>query len=108
MGETVSALMEKGVILPEKKPFAAEYKTMMHELGKKSLIGLGGVSFASPDYRAKQHLDFGIKSLHSFHGKMEFLYDDLRAWHQKKSTVIILAAAQPRPASLYGAQQSKH
>ncbi len=100
MGETVSALMEKGVVLPEKKPFAAEYKTVMHELGKKSLIGLGGVSFASPDYRAKQHLDFGIKSLHSFHGKMEFLYDDLRAWHQKKSTVIILAGGHSRAQHL--------
>lgn len=100
MGETVSALMEKGVILPEKKPYAAEYKTVIRELSKKSLIGLGGVSFSVTDYRAKQHLDFGIKSLHSFHGKMDFLYDDLRVWHSKKSTVVILAGGSSRAQHL--------
>ncbi len=100
MGETVSTLMGKGVLPPEQKPFAADYKDVIHSISKKSLIGLGGVSFASPDYRAKQHLDFGVKSLNSFHGKMEFLCDDLRAWHQKKATVIILAGGHSRAQHL--------
>ena len=100
MGETVAALMEKGVILPEKKPFAAEYKDVIHHISRKSLIGLGAVSFTSPDYRTKQNLDFGIKGLHSFHGKMDFLYDDLRAWHDKKATVVILAGGHSRAQNL--------
>ncbi len=100
MGETISSLMEKGVILPEKKPFFADYKELIKTLALRSMAGLAAVSFSCPDYRAKQNIDFASKSINSFHGKIDFLCDDLRVWHDKKASVIILAGGTSRAENL--------
>ncbi|MBE7027153.1 MAG: transcription-repair coupling factor [Ruminococcaceae bacterium] len=98
--ETIASLMEKGVILPEKKPFWIEYGEIINKLSQKRLVGLCAMSFSGIDYRAKQNIDFGIKSINSFHGKIDFLCDDIRMWHKKRASVVILAGGQTRAQNL--------
>lgn len=100
MSETTTSLMEKGVLAPEKKEFTLKYADAIDMLSKKSLIGLAAMSFASPDYRAKNNIDLSIKGLNSFHGKIEFLCDDLDVWHKKNASVVILAGGSSRAKNL--------
>lgn len=100
MGETISALMEKGVILPGKKQLYEKYTSLIARLSQMSMAGLAAVSFSSPDYRAVQNIDFASKSINSFHGKLDFLCDDLRSWHAKKAAVVILAGGTKRAENL--------
>ncbi len=100
MNETIASLMEKGIILPGKSQFFASYKDIIGNMAKKRLAGMCGVSFAGTGYRAKQNIDLGAKGMNSFHGKIDFLCDDLQMWHQKKATVVILAGGQSRAQNL--------
>ena len=100
MSETIASLMEKGVLVPEKKQFYVEYNEIMKTLSQKRLVGLAAMSFSCRDYRAKQNIDFAIKSINSFHGKIDFLCDDLKMWHDKKTAVVILAGGNSRAQNL--------
>lgn len=99
LGETVSTLMEKGIIAQKNTVFAADYHNMISNISGR-LMGMSTLSASCPDYRAKQSFSFAVKSLNSFHGKIEFLFDDLKNWQDKRATVVVLAGGKTRAENL--------
>ena len=100
MGETVSALMEKGIIAKGNDTFTADYHKLIRRMIEGKLVGMSTLSTACPDYRAKQNFSFAVKSLNSFHGKIEFLYEDLKMWHRRNATVVVLAGGKTRAQNI--------
>jgi len=100
MGETVSSLMEKGIIANGNDTFTADYHKLIRRISGGKLVGMSTLSTSCPDYRAKQNFSFAVKSLNSFHGKIEFLYEDLRMWYQRKATVVVLAGGKTRAQNI--------
>ena len=98
--ELVSELMEKGVIAPGNKEFSADYHAMIKRLSQGRLVGMSTLSASCPDYHPKLNLSLSVKSLNSFHGKLEFLVDDLKDWQSRHATVVILAGGSSRAEHL--------
>ncbi len=98
--EGIADLMERGVIFPGNKVFLRDYKEIFSSLSEKKLIGLSSIETNSTLVRFKESVSLKTQSLNSFHGKIDFLYDDLRDWKEKKITVVILAGGEGRCKNL--------
>lgn len=99
-GEGVTDLLERGVLYPSNKVFLKERRAMFSYLGASLLIGLSAVFYSGAQIKFKHSITMNVQSMNSFHGKIEFLYDDLRDWKQKKSTVVLLAGGSARCENL--------
>ncbi len=97
--ETLSELMEREVVLPKTKGLWAEYKTIVKQLLLHPAITMSSINASSAEFRAAASYNLLSRSMNSFHGKMDFLKEDLREYHQKKATVLLLAGASSRAES---------
>lgn len=103
-GEIVTELMEKG-ILDSKKENRKFYLTYLEAVGKmtrKKVISIDVLSHSRTDFLYKHLETFTTKTTISFHGKIDYLYEDLKVWQEKKSTVVILASTRGRGENLEG------
>lgn len=98
--EGVCDLLERGILFPTNKVFLRDYKALFSYMSSKRLVGMSSIQALSPQIKFAQNINMKVQSLNSFHGKIDFLYDDLRDWKQKKSTVVILAGGESRCESL--------
>ncbi len=105
--ERVADLKEKRVLGAYKDSYYASYAEKMNEMSKKRLIALDALSHASVGIKYKQLETFTTKTTVSFHGKIEYLYDDLRSWQEKGYTSVILCSSRGRGENLAGALKEK-
>lgn len=100
--EVVAELKEKGIIGAAKDSFYCSYHDKVHEMSVKKLISLDVLSHSSTDFKYKHLETFTTKTTVSFHGKIEYLYEDLRNWQSKNYTVVILCTSRGRGENLAG------
>ena len=100
--EVVAELKEKGIIGAAKDSFYCSYHDKVHEMSAKKLISLDVLSHSSTDFKYKHLETFTTKTTVSFHGKIEYLYEDLRNWQSKNYTVAILCTSRGRGENLAG------
>lgn len=100
LAETVSSLLEKGVMFGKLAAPVLNWNDAVRKMTKNCLTGLLSIGGSCPDYRAKEQFSFAAKTLNSFHGNLEFLYEDLRTWHKRHATVVILSGSKSRGISL--------
>jgi len=98
--ETMKTMLEKGLLIEESRGSLLSYHEIIKQACEKVLVGLSALSHSSPDYRAKKLISLTTKTLHSFHGKMEFLIEDLKAWREKKYRIVILSGTKNRGEKL--------
>ncbi|MDK2934748.1 MAG: hypothetical protein PWP27_2558 [Clostridiales bacterium] len=98
--ETVKAMIEKGLLFEQTSRLLMNYSDLIEQIPDKMLIGMSAFSHSSPHYRPKRLVNIVSKTLHSFHGKIEFLYDDLKAWKEKKYSIIVLSGTKNRGEKL--------
>jgi len=100
--EQINSMVEKGILadfFEYLKPYHETIKSCM----AKNLMGIGAISIRSPDFKAKMHFSIVAKGLTSFHGKMEFLLNDLEMYKNKKYAVVIAAGNRSRGEALRAA-----
>lgn len=102
-GEIITELMNKG-ILParSKKKFFLSYGEAIGEITGKKVVSIDVLSHTRTDFLYKRLETFTTKTTISFHGKIDYLYEDLKSWQEKKTTVIILASTRGRGENLEG------
>lgn len=98
--EGVSELISRGTICASNKNFLIKSSEIFTQLEKFKIIALSSVFYSGAHIKFKNSITFNVQSLNSFHGKIEFLYDDLRDWKTKNSTVVLLAGGSARCESL--------
>jgi transcription-repair coupling factor (superfamily II helicase) len=98
--ETVKSMMEKGLLLEETSKLLIDYADLIKQFTARVLIGISALSHSSPDYKPKRIVNMVTKTLHSFHGKIEFLYDDLKVWKEKKYRIVVLSGTKNRGEKL--------
>lgn len=101
-GETVAELKLKGILGSAKDEFYCPYAEKLKEMSGKKLIALDVLSHSSCDFKYKHLETFITKTTVSFHGKLEYLYEDLRSWQNKNYTAVILCASRGRGENLAG------
>lgn len=99
LSETLSELMERELVLPKTKCLWAEFKAVVKQMLEMPVITLSSINASSAEFRAAVSYNLLSRSMNSFHGKMDFLKDDLRDYHQKHATVLLLAGASSRAES---------
>ena len=101
-GERITDLKEKRVLGAYKDTYCCSYAEKMREMSEKRLIALDTLSHSSADVKYKQLETFTTKTTVSFHGKIEYLYDDLKKWQEQNYTVVILCSSRGRCENLAG------
>ncbi len=96
MSEILSELMERAYVLPKTKGLWVDFKKVAKKLLEYKLFTLSSINAASSEFRAAASYNLMARSMNSFHGKMDFLKDDLRTYRENKATVLLLAGASSR------------
>ena len=105
--EQITELIDKNILSSAKDKFYAGYNEKVKELSAKKLISLDVLSHSSCDFKYKHLETFVTKTTVSFHGKIEYLYDDLKKWQESNYTVVILCASRGRGENLAGVLKDK-
>lgn len=101
-GEVITELKDKGIFGSHKDKFFCAYTEKISEFSSRKLVALDALSHSSNDFKYKVLENFTTKMTVSFHGKIEYLYEDLRAWQNRNYTVVILCATRGRGENLAG------
>lgn len=101
-GEQITELKEKKILASNKDRFYRDYSETVGDMSGKRLISLDTLSHSNTDFKYKHIETFVTKTTVSFHGKIEYLYEDLRNWQSKNYTVVILCASRGRGENLAG------
>ncbi len=100
--ELIAHLKLKGVIGKTEKRFYCDSSFLIKELCLKRTILLEPLSHTKNKFECNMRIDFNTRSTVSFHGKIEYLYEDVKKWKKEKYTVIILVSARGRGENLAG------
>lgn len=100
--EAITELKDKGIIGAQNDIFYCSYAEKVLEISEKKLISLDVLSHSKTEFKYKHLETFATKTTVSFHGKIEYLYEDLRSWQQKNYTVVILCTSRGRGENLVG------
>lgn len=100
--EQITELKDKNILSAAKDRFYCDYMEMTRALSGKRLISLEVLSHSACDFKYKHLETFTTKTMVSFHGKIEYLYDDLKKWQQQNYTVVILCVSRGRGENLAG------
>lgn len=101
-GEQITELKTKKILGSYKDNFYCSYSEKVKEMSAKKLISLDVLSHSNTDFKYKHPETFTTKTTVSFHGKIEYLYEDLRSWQSKNYTVVILCTSRGRGENLAG------
>ena len=105
--EIITELKNKGVIGKDKDLYFVEYNDALGKMCKNTVISLETLTHTSNDFKYKALVNFLTKTTLSFHGKLDYLYEDLRKWQKNGYTAVILAATRGRGENLAGVLNDK-
>ncbi|MBO5136620.1 MAG: transcription-repair coupling factor [Clostridia bacterium] len=98
--ENFKELLERGIIPETDMKYTADYGKTLKKLTEREFIGFSLIARSCPDIRFKYQVNFTVKSINDWHGKIEFFYDALRHYSREKYKVIILAGSKTRVKNL--------
>ncbi len=93
-GQTVEAMLEKGLLVQQTSGLILDYVKVLEKTTNKTLVGISTLIVSNSGYSPKSISNIASKSLHSFHGKMDFIYNDLSSWKKKHYKIAILAGTK--------------
>lgn len=98
--EMLLDLSEKGIIFDAKIPFWADYRDIISGISSKKAVSFKSLSHTNDDFIYKALITFTTKTTVSMHGNIDYLFDDIKNWKSKKSTVVMLASNRARGENL--------
>ena len=101
-GEIITELLNKGIMGKGNNELFLTYEDYLKKINKKKIIALEILTHTSNDIKYKELISFTTKSTISFHGKIDYLFDNLKSWAENKYTVVILANTRGRAENLAG------
>lgn len=106
-GETIASLAENGVIAANKLGFYGDYKEIKKRFSAARMVSVNPLSHSSIDYQYGAIFNFATRTTVNFHGKVEYLYEDLKRWCDEKYTVVILTTGATKGENLAGSIREK-
>ncbi len=101
-GEAVAELRLKNVIGDMKTEYYKDSAEIISQLSGMRMIALEILSHTKNDFKFRHLESFLTKTTVSFHGKLEYLFEDLSKWQRDGYTVAVLAATSGRAKNLCG------
>ena len=100
--ELITDLKEKLVISSDKAPYFGSYADFLSEASALQTVTVDVLSAPQTDFSFQYTCDFTTRTTVSFHGKIDYLIDDLESWKKQGYTIIILAQTMEKAANLRG------
>lgn len=100
--ELAAELREKDITDNAKMKFFLEYSDALLKLNEKKVICLETLTHTKNDFNYRHLEAFTTKTTVSFHGKIDYLYDDLERYKRDNTAVVILASTRGRCENLAG------
>ena len=91
-----SHVLESGEVLPHHEKINYEYIDIVDDIKGKICIANTALLKADPIFSPKTTLRFSLKSVQSFHNKMDFLKEELNHYKYRGYKVIILSGTEER------------
>ncbi len=101
-GERYSEFSQKGILPPKSANLFKDFKEIYTVFSKSKMISLNLLTHTSINFTYNEIVDFVTRNTISFHGKVDYLYDDLAAWKKENATVVIAASGKSRCENLVG------
>ncbi len=98
--ETIKAMMEKGLVIEDTSRLMIDETDYISRILERKCINLSTLTRTKKDDVESSTINITGKILHSFHGKLEFLYEDLERWKKNKYRIVILAGTKNRGIEL--------
>ncbi|MBE7054190.1 MAG: transcription-repair coupling factor [Ruminococcaceae bacterium] len=95
--EIITNLLDKGLFPKSKKSY---FLNNLDNYLSKPSVYLSAVMYAGGDAKIKEVVNISAKTLPSYSGKTEFLYDDLNYWKQNGYRVILLISSKSKLDSI--------
>ena len=102
IGERYSEFSEKGILPPKGAKLFKDFKEIYSVFSQSKMISLNLLTHTSINFTYREIVDFVTRNTISFHGKVDYLYNDLEAWKRENSTVVIAASGKSRCENLVG------
>ena len=102
MGETVFAMLESGIISDKKGKYMLSFGEVKEKLKPLKTVVLNAFLNSKSDFEYKFICDFTTKTAVSFHGKIDYLAEDLKSWNDNGFTVLIFAQSESNAKNLNG------
>ena len=94
--EIVTNLLEKGVFPKFKGKFVCSYADVIEKVSNNPMVSLSTLSYATPMFKPKSLIAITAKTLQSYGGKLEFLYDDLMFWRKNGYKIVMVTSTRSK------------
>lgn len=101
-GEIITELKLKQLMSDAKTELYRSGAEIVTELERKHMFAFEMLSHTKNDFSFKQLETLVTKTTVSFHGKIEYLFEDMTRWQSDGYTVVVLAATRGRAENLCG------
>ena len=91
IGETVSALLEKGVIEKAEEAYIHDYEKVLSILLKHPFIGLFTLPQSTRDFHPKMAVNVTTHGVNIYSGRRDLLYTDIKEWLSVGYAVVLAA-----------------
>ncbi len=102
MGETVSSMLENCIISDKKGKYLLSFNETLDKIKNFKTVVLNAFQSSKSDFLYKFTCDFTTKTAVSFHGKIDYLVEDLKGWCDRGFTVLIFASSKANAKNLNG------
>lgn len=106
-GEMIASFTENGILLGGKTGYFGDYRDIKEKISLCRLVSLNPINHSNIDYKYNAIFDFSTRTTVNFHGKVEYLYEDLKRWIKQEYTVLILASSRNKGENLAGSIRDK-
>lgn len=100
--QMITELKFKGIIGDAKIPLYKTQYDIVSAISKMRLIAFEMLSHTKNDFTFRHLESIVSKTTVSFHGKLEYLFEDLKRWAETDYTVVVLATTEKRAINLEG------
>ena len=100
--EVIDELFEKGILSIKNMRFRLEYPEFVSKVCEKKLVSINVLNHSGIDFQYNGIFNFITKTTISFHGKAEYLLEDLEQWRKEGYTVVILSGSRSRGENIAG------
>ncbi len=101
-GELISDMLERDIITFKNMRYWRDYREFAADVSRRRLVSVNALNHSGIDFHYNEIFNFVTKTTVSFHGKTEYLLEDLAGWHKEGYTVVILAGNRMRGENLAG------
>ena len=94
--EIISDMLSKGIFPKTKSQYLLDYYSLIQKAESYSMISVSSISHSCPSFSPKALIGVAAKTLQSYNGRAEFLFDDLKFWKKNNFKIIMVLGSDTK------------